>query len=282
IMKMNKFDLKFHPDVIKFFEDTDVIIGNLEGVISETCPTFKQAHEVKILKKLKELLPDEKKWLLCLSNNHSEDFSSVIYDQTLQTIQEHPKFDVFGRKKVSSIHNDKNDILISCATQWSNQKTWNYTFRYNKPIKDNNENNDTDDINDDHIFSFLQNYKFNILLPHWGFENEKYVRTRFQDDAKALLTGILKKPKALKKLYYKKRKFNFHPKYKWDLIFAHHPHVLQPIMKVRDDIKISNTKTVPYSKLVVFSAGNFTSGANIIRKKKHISGIIMKCEIGPF
>ena len=107
------------------------------------------------------------------------------------------------------------------------------------------------------------------------------MRTRFQDDAKALLTGILKKPKALKKLYYKKRKLYIHPKYKWDLIFAHHPHVLQPIMKVRDDIKISKTRTVPYCKLVVFSAGNFTSGANIIRKKKHISGIIMKCEIGP-
>jgi len=281
IMKMNKFDLKFHPDVIKFFEDTDVIIGNLEGVISETCPRFKQAHEVKILKKLEKLLPDKKKWLLCLSNNHSEDFSSVIYDQTLQTIQEHPKFDIFGLKKVSSIHNDKNDILISCATQWSNQKTWRYTFKYNKPIKDNNENNDTNDNDDDYIFSFLQNYKFNILLPHWGYENEKYVRTRFQDDAKALLTGILKKPKALKKLYYKKRKLYIHPKYKCDLIFAHHPHVLQPIMKVRDDIKISKTRTVPYCKLVVFSAGNFTSGANIIRKKKHISGIIMKCEIGP-
>ena len=284
IMKMNKFDLNFHPDVIKFFEDTDVIIGNLEGVISEKCPTFKQAHEVKILKKLEKLLPDKKKWLLCLSNNHSEDFSSVIFDQTLQTIQEHPKFDIFGRKQVSSIRNDENDILISCATQWSNQKTWRYTFKYNKPIEDNNgnnENNDTDDNDDDYIFSFLKSYKFNILLPHWGFENEKYVRTRFQDDAEALLTGKEIIPKALKKLYYKKRNLYIHPIYKWDLIFAHHPHVLQPIMKVRDEIKINKTKTIPYCKLVVFSAGNFTSGANIIRKKKHISGIIMKCEIGP-
>ena len=38
---------------------------------------------------------------------------------------------------------------------------------------------------------------------------------------------------------------------------------------------------IDFNKLAVFSAGNFTSGANIFRKKKHISGIVMKCEIGP-
>ena len=279
IMKMNDYNLRFHPDVKKFFEDTHMIIGNLEGVFSEKCPILKQAHTEKILEELEEIFPKEKKekkWLLSLSNNHSEDFSSKMFDETLRTIQKNPIFDVYGRKDVSSIHTDNNDLLISCATQWSNQKTWHYTFKYNKPIAKNKKN--TGD--DDYIFSFLQNYRFNILYPHWGFENEKYVRTRFQDDAKALLTGIEKEPKWLKKFYSKKRKVYANQEYKWDLIFAHHPHVLQPIMKVRDDIKIGN-KSIPYCKLVVFSAGNFTSGANIIRKKKHISGIIMKCEIGP-
>jgi hypothetical protein len=256
-----------------------MIIGNLEGVFSEECPTFKQAHKEKILEELEDIFPKEKKekkWLLSLSNNHSEDFSSEMFDETLRTIQKNPIFDVYGRKDVSSIHTDNNDLLISCATQWSNQKTWRYTFKYNKPIAKNKKNTGDDDF----IFSFLQNYRFNILYPHWGFENEKYVRTRFQDDAKALLTGIEKEFKWLKKFYNKKRKVYANKKYKWDLIFAHHPHVLQPIMKVRDDIKIGNN-SIPYCKLVVFSAGNFTSGVNIIRKKKHISGIIMKCEIGP-
>ena len=109
------------------------------------------------------------------------------------------------------------------------------------------------------------------------------MRTRFQKDAKALLTGITPNYRGLQKIYKKKflRGIFAHPDHKWDLLFAHHPHVLQPIMKVPDEIRIENKKSFPYNKVAVFSAGNFTSGANIIRKKKHISGIIMKCQIGP-
>ena len=52
-------------------------------------------------------------------------------------------------------------------------------------------------------------------------------------------------------------------KQKWDLIFGHHSHVPQPI--------------TDYGKGVIcFSGGNLTSSE---RRKKHISGLIMKCEI---
>ena len=109
------------------------------------------------------------------------------------------------------------------------------------------------------------------------------MRTRFQKDARALLTGKSPNYKGFQKIYKKKflRGIFAHPNHKWDLIFAHHPHVLQPIMTVPDEIKINEQKSIPYNKIAVFSAGNFTSGANIIRKKKHIFGLIMKCEIGP-
>lgn len=279
VMKMNDFNLEFHPDVKKFFEDTDLIIGNLEGVISKSCPRLKQAHNAEILDQLDSLLSDKTKWLLCLSNNHGEDFSNTLFNQTIQTIQKNPDFDVFGRKDVSFIHNQAKDLYIACATLWSNQKTWNYTFKYTNP------NIDLESYINDTKYPFLliQNKNFNILLPHWGFENEKYVRTRFQKDAKALLTGKLPKYRGLKKIYKKRllKGIFAHPNHKWDLIFAHHPHVLQPIMMVPDEYKSSEGESIPLNKVVVFSAGNFTSGANIIRKKKHISGIIMKCDIGP-
>ena len=52
-------------------------------------------------------------------------------------------------------------------------------------------------------------------------------------------------------------------KQKWDLIFGHHPHVPQPI-------------TVYGKGILAYSGGNFTSSK---KRKKHISGMIMKCEI---
>ena len=55
---------------------------------------------------------------------------------------------------------------------------------------------------------------------------------------------------------------------------------MQPITEVEDTYK-KGSVTIPYKKIVVFSGGNFTSGANIIRKKKLNRGIIMKCKIGP-
>ena len=285
IMKMNKFNLKFHPDIKAFFKDVDVVIGNLEGIISnQPCPIFKQAHPRSILTQLQKLISGDTRWLLCLSNNHSEDFNIRQFNHSLHRIQSRSKFDVIGRDDVSFVRNQNNDINIFSPTEWSNQKTWNYTLRFDNPSLNPTINLKT-------VTNLLDNNKFNILLPHWGFENEKYVRERIQLDAIALLTG--KKQDYSWFQNYIRQKYSkvilHNPAHKWDFIFAHHPHVLQPIMKVPDvvadddgkPIENRNGKTISYNKLAVFSSGNFTSGANILRKKKHISGIIMKCEIGP-
>ncbi|NHJ21737.1 MAG: hypothetical protein EAX91_12390 [Candidatus Lokiarchaeota archaeon] len=281
ILKVNKFDLEFHPDIKCFFHDVDLIIGNLEGIITRLkCPILKQAHPRKILTQLKTVLNKDTMWLLSMGNNHSEDFNNYQFNRSLARIHRNPKFEAFGRKDVSFIQNQNKDINIFNATEWSNQKTWNYTSIYESPNREFQQ-----------ITNLLDNNKFNILFPHWGFENEKYVRTRFQKDAKALLTGIpqnySKYQDFLREKYHKMILPD--PAHKWDFIFAHHPHVLQPILKISDNIldddgePVMNCKGKPIicNKLAVFSAGNFTSGANILRKKKHISGIIMKCEIGP-
>ena len=285
IMKMNKFNLEFHPDIKAFFDDVNVIVGNLEGIVSNlSCPTLKQSHPRSILTQLESLLSGNTKWLLCLSNNHSEDFSSIQFNRSLHRIQRRDKFDAFGRDDVSFIHNATHDIHFFSLTEWSNQKTFDYTLKYDNT-------NPTPFSNLNRITKLIDNNKFNILLPHWGYENEKYVRSRFQSDAKALMIGINQNYSRLQEKIRNKRNRIILPNkaHHWDLIFAHHPHVLQPIITVTDKIVDNQGETIYdtngnpilFKKLAVFSAGNFTSGANIIRKKKHISGIILKCNIGP-
>lgn len=262
IMKMNKFKLKFEQKVIDFFQGVDIIVGNLEGIVSLKKGRIpKQRHkDPPILTQLKTLLTNDTKWLLCLSNNHSIDFSNADFHTSLKQIQADPRFDVFGRNDVPNVLVQKIPINISTATEWSNQKNWDCISNYNH----------------NGVKAYHCPKKFNILFPHWGFENEKYVRTRVQLDAKALLTGV---PQKYSKFQIKvrkwfKKKIDPYPDKNWDLIFGHHSHVRQPIMKVK-------VKKMNLWKIVAFSGGNFTSGANIIRNKKHNRGIIMKCEIGP-
>ena len=260
-----------------FFEGVDIIIGNLEGIVTEKRARIpKQAHEnPPILCQLKSLLKHNTKWLLCISNNHSIDFGNSDFHDSLNKIQSDPRFDVFGRNDVPNVLVQNFPINIASATEWSNKKNWDCISIYNKAG----------------INSYHCQGKFNILFPHWGYENEKYVRERVRLDAEALLTGgspeYKKKQKFVRKVFKKQiipEQFK-----NWDFIFGHHSHVRQPIMvfehelkdRANNLIKDSEGKNICLKKLVAFSGGNFTSGAKIIRKKKHIYGIIMKCEIGP-
>ncbi|HUW88975.1 MAG TPA: CapA family protein [Candidatus Nanopelagicaceae bacterium] len=269
IMKMNDFKLKFEQHVIDFFKGVNIIVGNLEGIVSlKKGFVPKQRHkDPPILTQLKTLLTNDTKWLLCLSNNHSIDFSNADFHTSLNQIQADPRFDVFGRNDVPNILVRDIPINISTATEWSNQKNWDCISNYNH----------------NGVNSYHCPKKFNILFPHWGFENEKYVRTRVRKDAEALLTGV---PQKYSKFQIKvrkwfKKKIYPCPDKNWDLIFGHHSHVRQPIMKVKENVTNKDKEKRDLWKLVAFSGGNFTSGANIIRNKKHNRGIIMKCEIGP-
>jgi len=254
IMRMRDHKLTFSEDIETFFSDVKIVVGNLEGIVTDKkCKLTKQAHPKEILKPLQELLRDNTKWLLCLCNNHSLDFGNEEFHKSLHIIRRESKIDVFGRNDVTNVFVEGEDINISTASEWSNQKTWDCISRFS-------------DTNVDPYYS--QN-KFNIFYPHWGFENERYVRTNIQDNARALLTGNNNE--------------------KLDLIFGHHPHVRQPIMVVREELKDQNGVQIldrqgnrlVLKKFVAFSGGNFTSGVTFWRRKKHIHGIILKCDIGP-
>lgn len=256
IMMMRDHDLVFHNDIINFFIGVNLIVGNLEGIVRAGGPTLTtQAHDPLIIDQLQRLLPNNTEWLLCLSNNHSIDFGNIEFHEALNQIHPPPNTYLFGRNDVSNVIIQISPIVqinISTATQWSNQHNWDCISRY----EDANINNG--------FRTLYLNNQFNIMFPHWSYENERYVRPSIQSHARTLLTG---QDQIVPPGENSTR---------WDLIFGQHPHVRQPIMMVND----TTPNDIPYKKLVVFSGGNFTSGVVFIRARKHLYGTIMRCQIG--
>lgn len=283
IMTMKDFNLEFHEDIKIFFKDVNLIVGNLEGIVSSTTektPLTKQRHRFPdILQQLGCLLSDNTKWLLCLSNNHSADFGNTDFHTSLNHIINRENFNVFGRNDVPNIFIRNKGINITSGTEWSNQDNFECISRYREQKKRNKRWCDKNNCTK----NFYSNGKLNILYPHWGYENEKYVRSRVQKDAIALLTGIKQRYSIFQKLvrFLFRKKIIAYTHIKWDFIFGNHSHVRQPILKVKDTITNVNREKLDYNRLVVFSGGNFISGVNIFRKNKHNYGIIMKCKIGP-
>ncbi len=226
IMKMFQYDLIFDQPVIDFFKPVDLLVGNLEGIITLQ-PGFiaAQRHNKEIIQQLETVKPANK-WLLCLSNNHSGDFGLADFVLHLDRLRLNG-FNVFGRKdKPNYIH--ENRLNFVSGTMWTNQNGCKYVACFEE-IEDHYLNNPG---------------VFNILYPHWYYEYELYPRIKIKNGAEKLLET-------------------------WDLICGHHPHVVQPITKV---------KKANINKLLAYSAGNFAAGLEV---NAHKYGLIMKCEIGP-
>lgn len=293
IMALNDYRLKFEERIKKFFGETDFIVGNLEGIILKD-PTKKgglaaQSHNTNILTQLEriyqESTPKEKrpKWIICVANNHSADFDIEGFKESLTLIENAENFIPIGEYNSPNYswakNSDKNEINIVAGTMWSNRKTQNLITKFKN-------------CGQYHIPGI-----FNILYPHWHYENECYVRSKVQrksinlqllgsykDRDWRVIFEILEKftpnvilNKLLPKIPLIQRIMKHIPfvkrlkipeieinKQKWDFIFGHHPHVPQPI-------------TIYGEGILAYSGGNFTSSK---KRKKHISGMILKCEIG--
>lgn len=226
IMKMFGHDLLFDDSLFDFFnDDVQLIVGNLEGILTlQPGTVLSQRHDREIMEQL-SILKHPKKWLLCLSNNHSGDFGFadfIFHLDQLRTMN----FNVFGRKDVPNFVY-KDTLNFVSGTMWSNQDGAQYMTRF--------EDVDEYFIDDGNIF--------NILYPHWHYEYELYPRESIVKECQEDIKG-------------------------WDLIFGHHPHVVQPITKVEHN---------GINKVLAYSGGNFCSG---LFKNPHEYGLIMKCEIG--
>ncbi|MHA2391213.1 MAG: hypothetical protein ACXAEX_04530 [Promethearchaeota archaeon] len=248
-----------------------------------------QNHKKDILPKLKKIFKIseqfnvEPKWLLCVSNNHSADYGEDEFNKSQALIDGKDKFIAFGDVNKQSYtwgkNNEKDDINIVTGTMWSNSKINPSIARFKECNKHQIPG------------------KFNILYPHWHYENECYVRSKIQRKSislklinryenrnwltiyemikrytpEILLEKIVKKIPLIQRIqkklpYFRRVDVPISNKYeeKWNIIYGHHPHVPQPIINYGTGI-------------LAYSGGNFTSSK---RRKKHISGLIMKCEIG--
>jgi poly-gamma-glutamate capsule biosynthesis protein CapA/YwtB (metallophosphatase superfamily) len=224
IMQMTKYHLEIDPSIKEFFKDIDYLICNFEGVITTKYKRGAIGSQIMAesdLGALKELLPPEK-ILLSYANNHAGDFGWEEFQKSYKIVKDHG-FMVIGRRDEPSILLDKK-VNICGVTYLSDQRCFFITRKesyYNK------------------------NAKFNIFLPHWGFELQFYPWPNQVELAKKLLNT-------------------------WDLIIGHHPHTPQPI---------SIYSTPKGNKGVAYSLGNFCYGVKW--KKYHHNGVIAKAEIGP-
>jgi hypothetical protein len=255
IMKMKNYKIEWgNGNIKRFFKGVDLIVGNLEGNIidDKTVNVLRQKHNSDIFKYLSGITDPTPNWLLCISNNHSADFKPARFFHTKNQIDDTDGFQSFGDMGEQPKHSPRDGINIVSGTMWSNYKnTVASQFR---------------DIN-----SYYEENAFNILYPHWHYENECYVRRRLKKKCKSLFKNGLyyAESKLIPKIFLRRMLDTNNEEPKWDLVVGHHTHVPQPIVIVEDpDTKIKN--------VLAYSGGNFTSSKWI---DKHQHGLILKCQI---
>jgi hypothetical protein len=240
IMKMKNYTLMYSFNIQNFFRGVDLIVGNLEGLINNTTKRHivRQKHNINILQNLASVTNPPPNWLLCISNNHSGDFDQQKFFQTQRAIEGYDGFNAFGypcRQNYSPIAG----INIVSGTMWNNYKN-NYSSQFR-------------DVN-----THYEPQSFNIMYPHWHFENECYIRRREKKKSRNLATtGVYHEykniiPRKLQRAPI--RVYNGLPGIvaKWGLIFGHHSHVPQPIV-------IHPPNNPIHNHLIAYSGGNFTS-----------------------
>ena len=254
IMKMKDYDIIFDDNINRFFKGVDLIVGNLEGMIfdKKTFNVLRQKHKSKILGDLKTITKSPPNWLLCICNNHSADYKSKRFYETQKKIDEEDGFISFGERTQRQSYSPQKGINIVSGTMWNNYKNiFASLFR--------------------EINSKYNPDAFNILFPHWHYENECYVRSEIVEKCKSLFRdGIYYvKSKFIPKIFVRPPINTYNKKPKWDLVFGHHTHVPQPIVIVPNP----NTQR---NNLLAYSGGNFTSSKWI---DKHQHGLILRCQI---
>lgn len=233
IMEMRHYELEFDERIKEFFKGVDLVVGNFEGTLTiQPEYVMAQRHNIEIMEQLtKGLNLKPEQWLLCLSNNHSGDFGLADYCFSLDRLR-WAGFNVFGRRDIPNFILEKEGIDFKMnfvsGTVWRNQESCTYQTLFKCR---------------DQYFEEGPHDVFNVLYPHWNYENELYPRKK----CVALEEPLMKK---------------------WDLIFGAHTHVPQPIMEIKHE---------GISKILAYCGGNFTSGWEV---PEHNCGLIMKCEVG--
>ncbi|MBN1850632.1 MAG: CapA family protein [Deltaproteobacteria bacterium] len=157
---MDTHGYPFHvdPSIQEFFLDTDLVIGNLEGIITHLPkPLFALSHTEKIIEALSRIQSPEQ-IALCVSNNHSSDFGHKAFQDSVNILSNNG-LKIFGTKKSPSYMHTQR-INIVGASMWSNKKNCSYITRF--------------DETGQHLSK--KPGCFNIFFPHWGYEIELWPR----------------------------------------------------------------------------------------------------------
>ena len=224
ILPTGKIPLTITDEVADFISDADFLIANFEGTISNEKKVFMaQSHSKEIISLLAKLFPPEKT-VLALANNHGADFGWNEFSKSCELLKAHG-FSVIGtRPQPSILLNDQ--VNVASLTKWSNQPC-----PYLANFDDSNK-------------AFAPKARFNILFPHWGYENQLYPTPEGIESGQRLLAS-------------------------WDMIVAHHPHCPQPVTAYE-----INT----HRRLLAYSLGDFITG---VRMSQYRWGIVLKATIGP-
>ncbi len=248
IMPVFQHDLEFGKSIIKFFKGVDLMVGNLEGIITvQPKYIMAQRHNLEIMDQL-ETIADAENWLLGLSNNHSGDFGFADYIFMINKLHWRG-FNLMGRKDIPSfLFEDKLNFVS--GTEWSNQRGCNYVSSLF----------DRDKYYDD------TKGVMNILFPHWNFEMEAYPRPRMKKRAERMIDP--NKNYIIDKNNNNENNNN-HRGLCWDFIVGHHTHIPQPI---------TTYQTENVNKVIAYSLGDFSSALD---QKMHNFGLIIRCKVGP-
>ena len=159
IMPMRKNRLVIDAQLQEFVGDSDYLIGNFEGTITEKKSAlwpiaFDQRHDITITEVLAGIFQPGKTYL-SVSNNHAGDFKEEEFSRSVGILKS-AGFNVFGwnDRPYADIN---NDLRIVAGTMWSNR-----AFANILPI----------DKAKDHV----KREAYNIFYPHMGYELELYPR----------------------------------------------------------------------------------------------------------
>ncbi|MBL7820042.1 MAG: CapA family protein [Saprospiraceae bacterium] len=192
-------------DELKFqLKGLDLLVVNFEGVITDSKRFLAQVHHPDILDKLRNIYHGP--LILNVANNHSGDFGESGFYKHLEILQR-SNFPVFGYRE--NPYYDIKNIRLYSSSLWSNQE-FRVINRFNYQTAQSINQN-------------ISENQFNIFLPHWGYEMQRYPIKKHQNFAYNLLND-------------------------WDMIIGNHTHCPQPV------------ELIPFEnehKIVAFSLGNF-------------------------
>ncbi len=160
VMEMKRYDLQFDTQVIDFFADVALVVGNFEATLT-TMPKWvmNQRHNLEIMDQLRTLTSPQK-ILLNYSNNHSGDFAFANFNYSIDRMA-WAGYNAFGRRDIPNFMLGPNCNIVS-GTMWINQHDCSYITRF--------EDRDRYFIDEPRMC--------NIFYPHWGYEYELWPRKR--------------------------------------------------------------------------------------------------------